>query len=184
MACRPWLPAALGSFATLISGAALSGSAILIHSAALSPAGARPSPEPKVRPGSLNEAVAAFEARGFVIRRDHPRCREPNLFGLHVRGRRDVVVCPKGNQRDTLLHEGWHAVQSLCLREMPLLSLDALLPRLGRRDRLELQVLYRPERWQREAEARVMAREPLGRYLEALDRACAAPTPQPPPQAD
>ena len=131
----------------------------------------------------MDEAVAAFEARGFVIRRDHPRCREPNLFGLHVRGRRDVVVCPKGNQRDTLLHEGWHAVQSLCLRETPLLSLEALLPRLGRRDRLELQVLYRPERWQREAEARVMAREPLGRYLEALDRACAIPTPQP-AQAD
>lgn len=167
----------MGSFATLIS------SATLIHGTALSPAGARPKPQPKDRAGSLNEAVAAFSARGFVIRRDHPRCREPNLFGLYVRGRREVVVCPKGNQRDTLLHEGWHAVQSLCLRETPLLGLDALLPRLGRRNRRELQVLYRPERWQREAEARVMAREPLGRYLEALDRACAVPTSQA-PQAD
>lgn len=177
MAHRPWLPVALGSLAALISSAAP------IQSTALSPAGVRPLPESKGRAGSLDEAVAAFEARGFVIRRDHPRCREPNLFGLHVRGRREVVVCPKGNQRDTLLHEGWHAVQSLCLRDTPLLSLDALLKKLGRRDRLELQVLYRPEQWQREAEARVMAREPLGRYLEALDRACAVPTPQP-AQAD
>ena len=128
----------------------------------------------------LQEAIAAFEQRGFVIRREHPRCTEPQLFGLYVRGRREVVVCPRGNQLETLLHEGWHAVQSLCLREKPLLGLDTLLPRLGRRDRLELQVLYRPERWQREAEARVMAREPLGRYLQALDRACTAATPEAP----
>ena len=177
MAHRHWLPAVLGSITIQIS------STIQIGSAALSPAWARPTPELRGRVGSMDEAVAAFEARGFVIRRDHPRCRESQLFGLHVRGRREVVVCPKGNQRDTLLHEGWHAVQSLCLRETPQLSLEALLPRLGRRDRLELQVLYRPERWQREAEARVMAGEPLGRYLEALDRACASPTSQP-PQAD
>ena len=128
----------------------------------------------------LQEAIAAFEQRGFVIRREHPRCAEPQLFGLYVRGRREVVVCPRGNQLETLLHEGWHAVQSLCLREKPLLGLDTLLPRLGRRDRLELQVLYRPERWQREAEARVMAREPLDRYLQALDRSCTAAVPEAP----
>ena len=128
----------------------------------------------------LQEAIAAFEQRGFVIRRDHPRCAEPQLFGLYVRGRREVVVCPKGNQLETLLHEGWHGVQSLCLRGTPLVGSDALLRQLGRRDRRELQLLYRPDQWQREAEARVMAREPLGRYLEALDRACAAPAPQAP----
>ncbi len=128
----------------------------------------------------LQEAIAAFEQRGFVIRRDHPRCAEPQLFGLYVRGRREVVVCPKGNQLETMLHEGWHGVQSLCLRGTPLVGSDALLRQLGRRDRRELQLLYRPDQWQREAEARVMAREPLGRYLEALDRACAAPAPQAP----
>ena len=132
------------------------------------------------RGGGLQEVIAAFEQRGFVIRREHPRCAEPQLFGLYVRGRREVVVCPRGNQLETLLHEGWHAVQSLCLREKPLLGLDALLPRLGRRDRLELQVLYRPERWQREAEARVMTREPLDRYLQTLDRACTAAVPAAP----
>jgi hypothetical protein len=132
------------------------------------------------RGDKLQEAIAAFEQRGFVIRREHPRCAEPQLFGLYVRGRREVVVCPRGNQLETLLHEGWHAVQSLCLREKPLLGLDTLLPRLGRRDRLELQVLYRPERWQREAEARMMAREPLGSYLQALDRACTAAAPEAP----
>lgn len=135
------------------------------------------------RGDKLQEAIAAFEQRGFVIRRDHPRCAEPQLFGLYVRGRREVVVCPKGNQLETLLHEGWHGVQSLCLRGTPLVGSDALLRQLGRRDRRELQLLYRPDQWQREAEARVMAREPLGRYVEALNRACAVPTPQP-AQAD
>ncbi|WP_254969601.1 hypothetical protein [Cyanobium sp. To12R1] len=148
--------------------------ATLLGVALLQPLGA------KARSDALQEAIAGFEQRGFVIRREHPRCAEPQLFGLYVRGRREVVVCPRGNQLGTLLHESWHAVQSLCLREKPLLGLDALLPRLRRRDRLELQVLYRPERWQREAEARVMAREPLDRYLQTLDRSCTAAVPEAP----
>ena len=148
--------------------------ATLLGAATLQPLGA------DARGNGLQQAIAAFEQRGFVIRREHPRCAEPQLFGLYVRGRREVVVCPKGNQLETLLHEGWHAVQSLCLRGTPLVGSDALLRQLGRRDRRELQLLYRPDQWQREAEARVMAHEPLGRYLEALDRACAAPAPQAP----
>ena len=148
--------------------------ATLLGAATLQPLGA------DARGDRLQEAIAAFEQRGFVIRREHPRCAEPQLFGLYVRGRREVVVCPKGNQLENLLHEGWHGVQSLCLRGTPLVGSDALLRQLGRRDRRELQLLYRPDQWQREAEARVMAREPLGRYLEALDRACAAPAPQAP----
>ena len=162
MACGGWRLLAGGLRATLLGAATLQ------------PLGA------DARGNGLQQAIAAFEQRGFVIRREHPRCAEPQLFGLYVRGRREVVVCPKGNQLETLLHEGWHGVQSLCLRGTPLVGSDALLRQLGRRDRRELQLLYRPDQWQREAEARVMAREPLGRYLEALDRACAAPAPQAP----
>ena len=162
MAGRGWKRPAGGVCATLL--------AVVI----LQPLGAN------ARGDKLQEAIAAFEQRGFVIRREHPRCAEPQLLGLYVRGRREVVVCPKGNQLETLLHEGWHGVQSLCLRGTPLVGSDALLRQLGRRDWRELQLLYRPDQWQREAEARVMAREPLGRYLEALDRACAAPAPQAP----
>ncbi len=132
------------------------------------------------RGDKLQEAIAAFEQRGFVIRREHPRCAEPQLFGLYVRGRREVVVCPRGNQLETLLHEGWHAVQSLCLRGTPLLGSDALLHQLGRRDRRELQLLYLPDQWPREAEARLMAREPLDRYLQTLDRSCTAAAPAAP----
>ncbi len=132
------------------------------------------------RGDKLQEAIAAFEQRGFVIRREHPRCAEPQLFGLYVRGRREVVVCPRGNQLETLLHEGWHAVQSLCLRGTPQLGSDALLHQLGRRDRRELQLLYRPDQWPREAEARLMAREPLDRYLQTLDSSCTAAAPAAP----
>lgn len=152
-------------------------SATLLGLAALQPLRAN------ARADALQEAIAAFEQRGFVIRRDHPRCAEPQLLGLYVRGLREVVVCPKGNQRATLLHEGWHAVQALCLRGTPLFSTAELLQRLGRRDRRELERLYALARWPREAEARLMAREPLDRYLQALDRACTA-TPPLAPKAD
>ena len=148
--------------------------ATLLGAATLQPLGA------DARGDRLQEAIAAFEQRGFVIRREHPRCAEPQLFGLYVRGRREVVVCPRGNQLETLLHEGWHAVQSLCLRGTPLLGSDALLHQLGRRDRRELQLLYRPDQWPREAEARLMAREPLDRYLQTLDRSCTAAAPAAP----
>ena len=159
MASRGWRRPAGGVAATLL-GVAL-----------LQPLGA------KARSDALQEAIAAFEQRGFVIRQEHPRCAEPQLFGLYVRGRREVVVCPRGNQLETLLHEGWHAMQSLCLRGTPLLGSDALLHQLGRRDRRELQLLYRPDQWPREAEARLMAREPLDRYLQTLDRSCKASMP-------
>ena len=74
--------------------------ATLLGVALLQPLGA------KARSDALQEAIAAFEQRGFVIRQEHPRCAEHQLFGLYVRGRREVVVCPRGNQLETLLHEG------------------------------------------------------------------------------
>ena len=88
MACRGWRLPAGGVGATLL-GMAL-----------LQPLGAN------ARGDGLQEAIAAFEQRGFVIRQEHPRCAEPQLFGLYVRGRREVVVCPRGNQLETLLHAG------------------------------------------------------------------------------
>jgi hypothetical protein len=137
-------------------------------------------PPPALARGDWAALVAGFQARGIAVRSDHPRCAERDLEGLYVRGRREVVVCPRGNQLETLLHEGWHAVQSLCLRGTPLLGSDALLHQLGRRDRRELQLLYRPDQWPREAEARLMAREPLDRYLQTLDRSCTAAAPAAP----
>ena len=160
MSCRGW------SLGTGIFRATLLGVVLL------QPLGAN------ARGDKLQEAIAAFEQRGFVIRREHPRCAEPQLFGLYVRGRREVVVCPRGNQLETLLHEGWHAVQTVCLNGTPLLGSEVLLHQLDRRDRRELERLYAPTQWPREAEARLMAREPLDRYLQALDRACTAAPPK------
>jgi len=147
-------------------------SATLLGVALLQPLGA------KARGDALQAAIAAFEQRGFVIRREHPRCAEPQLLGLYVRSRREVVVCPRGNQLETLLHEGWHAVQTVCLNGTPLLGSEVLLHQLDRRDRRELERLYAPTQWPREAEARLMACEPLDRYLQALDRACTAAPPK------
>ncbi len=148
------------------------------------------------------ELQAAFEQRGFAVQLSalpgsgsvpasgaaapfrHPRCDEPNLFGLYLRNRRLIVICPRGNRSETLMHEGWHAIQDRCLQGAPWLSPEQLLRSLSRRERREVDVFYSGSTWQREAEARVMARQPSEVYFGWVDRFCgraAAPSPRPAP---
>ncbi|MEI6828671.1 MAG: hypothetical protein WCK64_02310 [Synechococcaceae cyanobacterium ELA445] len=117
-------------------------------------------------------ALHHFEQRGFEVRLDHPRCASDGFFGLHIRGTAAVVVCPRGNRLETLLHEGWHGVQFLCLRDRPWIPRDEVERRLSRRDQRDIESLYAASKWQREAEARLMAALPWDRYAEELDRAC------------
>ena len=137
------------------------------------------------------QQLAAFEQRGFAVSvssppsRSHtpidshspsssyPRCAETNLFGLDLRSRHLIVICPRGNQTQTLLHEGWHAIQHRCLQGVPLLSQEQLLQGLSRRERREVDLLYRNSDWQREAEARVMAQQRPDLYFGWVDRVCA-----------
>ncbi|MBW0167734.1 MAG: hypothetical protein KXJ49_09565 [Vulcanococcus sp.] len=120
------------------------------------------------------QLVAEFNLRGVVVSSDHPRCQEPNLYGLYVRGSQTVVVCNRGDRSTTLRHEGWHLVQSLCLEGRAWLQTDAIERGLNTNDRAELQTLVQPERWQREAEARVMAKRSVSDYLQAMNEACRA----------
>jgi len=135
-------------------------------------------PLPFFRPAERTDAaawsqlLAAFRERGVSVSSDHPRCREPDLYGLYVRGSRTVVVCERGDRSGTLRHEGWHLVQHLCLQGRPWLTPQQIEQRLSRDDRVELQILVQPERWQREAEARAMARRKTDDYLQELNRAC------------
>lgn len=133
---------------------------------------------------SYQRLVEAFEQRGFTVLGSHPRCAERGLYGLYLRESRRIVVCPRGHLNDTLLHEGWHAVQSRCLRGAPLLAEDDLRRGLSRRDQRDLARLYGDGRWQREAEARVMARRDPGSYFRLVDELCgstvAPPAPAPP----
>ena len=121
--------------------------------------------------------LAGFQARGVLVRTQHPRCAEPGLEGFYVRGRREVVVCPRGDRSITLRHEGWHLAQSLCLGGRPWLAPEFVARQLGGRDRREVQMLVPPAQWPREAEARVMARLAPGPYFQALDQACAGRLP-------
>ncbi|MCP9834992.1 MULTISPECIES: hypothetical protein [unclassified Cyanobium] len=130
---------------------------------------------------SYQRLVDAFEQRGFRVLGSHPRCVERGLYGLYLRESRRIVVCPRGNLNDTLLHEGWHAVQSRCLRGTPLLGADELRRGLSRRDQQDLARLYGGERWQREAEARVMARRDPVSYFRVVDELCVSPTAPPIP---
>lgn len=143
--------------------------------AALAPLAALVPPAGLADDGPFPRLVAAFERRGFTVLTTHPRCVEPGLHGLYLRDSRRIVVCPRGNRIETLLHEGWHAVQSRCLRGAPLLDDDALRRGLSRHDRRDLARLYDAGRWRREAEARVMARLDPVAYLRLVDEFCAPP---------
>ena len=131
----------------------------------------RPAP-PRTDLRVWNELVAAFQARGVDVISDHPRCQEPDLYGLYVRGQRRVIICERGDRTLTLRHEGWHLAQSLCLLDVPWMADGDITQKLTREDRRELDALVQPERWRREAEARAMANLPQVRYLEALGQAC------------
>ncbi|MFM7087256.1 MAG: hypothetical protein ACKOXO_09755 [Cyanobium sp.] len=129
-------------------------------------------PAERTDPAAWTQLLLAFGERGVMVSSDHPRCREPDLYGLYVRGSRTVVVCERGDRSSTLRHEGWHLVQSLCLQGRPWLSPQQLETRLTRSDHRELQVLVQPERLQREAEARAMAHLNVSDYIVELNRAC------------
>jgi len=126
---------------------------------------------------SFDSVRQQFEQRMVQVVTDHPRCRERALFGLYTRGQQQVVVCPRGDQANTLLHEGWHLVQSRCLKGLPYLGEEWLKQGLPWRDRRDVDVLYREEQWRREAEARYMANQTLERYFEAFDAVCLPPRP-------
>jgi hypothetical protein len=136
-----------------------------------------PRAAPRTDPTAWRLLATGFQERGVIVLEHHPRCSKPDLFGLYVRGRREVVVCPRGDRSLTLRHEGWHLVQSLCLSGTPWLPAPGLEARLSRTDRRELQWLVSPAQRQREAEARLMAQLAPADYLAALDQACAGRLP-------
>jgi hypothetical protein len=125
---------------------------------------------------TFNAMVVTFQNHGFEVVGNHPRCvQEPNLFGLYIRGTRRIVVCPRGNQLDTLMHEGWHAVQARCRRGKPLLTEQFLRANLSRADLRDIDALYSAKSWHREAEARAMAAQQIPLYLSHLESSCGAP---------
>lgn len=137
-----------------------------------------PSLPAKASANGFAKAIDNFQLHGFQVLRDNPRCAERSLFGLYIRGKREIVVCRKGNELNTLLHEGWHGVQAMCLHGAPWLTNEQLQKGLGRQDQRELALLYKPSQRRREAEARLMANQPIETYFKVMDQACGV-LPQP-----
>ncbi len=126
---------------------------------------------------SFNALVNTFREYGFEVVGTHQRCLlESNLFGLYLRGTRRIVICQRGNQLDTLMHEGWHAVQARCRKGAPLLTNEYLRANLPRTDLRDIDALYSPKSWHREAEARAMAMQAMPLYLAHLESSCGRPT--------
>ena len=127
--------------------------------------------QPRTDESAMRDLMAGFESHGVKVVTDHPRCGEATLEGLYVRGRREIVVCQRGDQSNTLRHEGWHLVQTLCLANTPWLTTEEIERGLTRQDRKELVVFVNRNSWQREAEARVMAQLKPMPFFEAIDEA-------------
>lgn len=124
----------------------------------------------------FNAMVTTFRTYGFEVVGTHPRClQERNLFGLYLRGTRRIVICPRGNQLDTLMHEGWHAVQARCRHGKPLLTNEYLRANLSRADLRDIDALYSANSWHREAEARAMAAQQIPLYIAHLESSCGTP---------
>ncbi len=125
---------------------------------------------------TFNAMVTTFQNYGFEVVSTHQRClMEPNLFGLYIRGTRKIVVCQRGNKLDTLMHEGWHAVQARCRKGKPLLTEEFLRANLSRADLRDIDALYSAKSWHREAEARAMAAQQIPLYMAHLESSCGAP---------
>jgi hypothetical protein len=131
--------------------------------------------QPMTDPKAMQELISGFQARGVEVISSHPRCNEKNLYGLYIRGSREIVVCERGDQTYTLRHEGWHLVQSLCLQGKQWLTSVAIENELDKQDRAELSLFVRMEGWTKEAEARVMAKKTPKQYFEEFDSACWQP---------
>jgi hypothetical protein len=129
-------------------------------------------PKAAANPESFETVRQLFEAHSVMVVSDHPRCREQQLFGLYVRGSRQVIVCRRGNQINTLMHEGWHLAQARCLQGTSYLNEEWLKAELSWRDRRDLDALYKTGQWRREAEARYMANQSIERYFAAFDTVC------------
>lgn len=139
-------------------------------------AAASASPALASNQANFNAMVDTFRTYGFEVVSTHQRCLlEPNLFGLYLRGTRRIVVCPRGNQLDTLMHEGWHAVQARCRKGKPLLTEQYLRANLSRADLRDIDALYSAKSWHREAEARAMAAQQIPLYMSHLEASCGAP---------
>lgn len=139
-------------------------------------AAASASPALASNQANFNAMVNTFRTYGFEVVSTHQRCLlEPNLFGLYLRGTRRIVVCPRGNQLDTLMHEGWHAVQARCRKGKPLLTEQYLRANLSRADLRDIDALYSAKSWHREAEARAMAAQQIPLYMSHLEASCGAP---------
>lgn len=126
---------------------------------------------------SFAQLLALFNQRGVEVLSEHPRCNVRTVYGLYVRGRMQVVVCPKGDQRNSLMHEAWHLVQARCLKGAEYFSEPWLREKLNRRDRRDLDALYTSSQWRREAEARYMATLPVQAFFQAYDALCSKPAP-------
>lgn len=110
-----------------------------------------------------------------------PQCftKEKNtiLYGYYHRKHKVVVMCPAARNNDggplaLIQHEGWHAIQDVCLNHKATLNDDQIRARLSSSDKVVLRKLYKPHQHRAEAEARAVEHLPTHVFLRGSRTVC------------
>ena len=126
----------------------------------------------------LRKIEKEIEAIGTPVywANSHPLCTE-GLLGAYIPKEDKIFICQANHQKDylelvgTLKHEGWHAVQKKCTKNVAILSDQQLREHIKLRDRKNLH-LYHPGSERAEAEARVIEQIPTKAWINGVRFYC------------
>ena len=107
---------------------------------------------------------------------EHSLCTE-GLLGAYIPKEDAIYICQENHNRDflellgTLKHEGWHAVQKKCQKDLAVLTDAQIRSHLKIRDRKNLHS-YHPKNKRADAEARVIEQIPTIPWIKGVRELC------------
>ena len=107
---------------------------------------------------------------------DSKLCKE-GLLGAYIPKEDIIYICQANHREDhiellgTIKHEGWHAVQKKCNKDLAVLTDAQIRSHLKLRDRKILHA-YHPQTERAEAEARVIEQIPTKPWIKGVKKLC------------
>ena len=126
----------------------------------------------------IESRIERLGARVFWMRMNTGTCAQRGLLGVYDLRKRTVFMCQQRLRSssepliDTLKHEGWHAVQSICNGWRPVLGDHKIRALLSQSDKEILRESYDESQHRMEAEARAIENVPTEAYLRGVDHYC------------
>ncbi|KZR87167.1 hypothetical protein [Synechococcus sp. MIT S9504] len=105
-------------------------------------------------------------------------CTRQGLLGVYKPEQRTIFLCQQNIRHhsealiETLRHEGWHAVQQICNKGLPVLSKKTVFSKLTQSDKKNLKEFYDRSQYHLEAEARAIEKTPTDAYIRDIELHC------------